>query len=36
VTLKALEVRPRLVARDGARGETRLYVDPADVQVLKE
>jgi iron(III) transport system ATP-binding protein len=36
VSLNALEVRPRLVARDGERAETRLYVDPADVQVLKE
>ena len=35
VTLKALETRPRLVARDGERAETRIYVDPADVQVLK-
>ncbi|MDD3604209.1 MAG: ABC transporter ATP-binding protein [Kiritimatiellae bacterium] len=35
VSLKALETRPRLVARDDARAETRLYVDPADVQVLK-
>ena len=36
VTLKALETRPRLVARDGERAETRIYVDPQDVQVLKE
>ncbi len=36
VTLKALETRPRLVARDETRAETRLFVDPADVQVLKE
>ena len=36
VTLKALETRPRLVARDGERAETRVFVDPADVQVLKE
>ena len=35
VTLKSLETRPRLVARDGERAETRIYVDPADVQVLK-
>lgn len=36
VSLKALETRPKLVARDDARAETRLYVDPQDVQVLKE
>jgi iron(III) transport system ATP-binding protein len=36
ITLKALETRPRLVARDGARVETRVFVDPADVQVLRE
>ena len=36
VSLKALETRPRLVARDDASAETRIYVDPADVQVLKE
>lgn len=36
VTLKALETRPRLVARDETRAETRLFVDPADMQVLKE
>ena len=36
VTLKSLETRPRLVARDGERAETRIYVDPQDVQVLKE
>jgi iron(III) transport system ATP-binding protein len=35
VTLKALEVRPRLVARDNTRAETRLYIDPQDVRVLK-
>ena len=35
VTLKSLETRPRLVARDGERAETRIYVDPQDVQVLK-
>ncbi|MGD9874962.1 MAG: ABC transporter ATP-binding protein [Kiritimatiellia bacterium] len=36
ITLKALEVRPRLVARDNTRAETRLFVDPQDIQVLKE
>ncbi len=36
VSLKALETRPRRVARDDASAETRIYVDPADVQVLKE
>jgi iron(III) transport system ATP-binding protein len=36
VSLKALEVKPRLVARDGVRAETRLYVDPADIQVLRD
>jgi len=35
VTLKALEVRPRLVARDDTLAETRLFVDPRDIQVLK-
>ena len=35
VSLKALETRPRLVARDDTRAETRLYVDPSDVQVLR-
>ncbi|MGD9780521.1 MAG: ABC transporter ATP-binding protein [Kiritimatiellia bacterium] len=34
VTLKALETRPKLVARDDASAETRIYVDPADVQLL--
>ena len=34
VSLKALEMRPKLVARDGATAETRVYVDPQDVQVL--
>ncbi len=36
VSLKALETRPKRVARDGERAATRLYVDPADVQILKE
>ena len=36
ITLKSLETRPRRVARDGERAETRIYVDPADVQVLRE
>ena len=36
VTMKALETRPKLVARDGDRAETRLYVDPQDVQILTE
>jgi iron(III) transport system ATP-binding protein len=34
VSLKALETRPKVVARDGARAETRIYVDPADVLAL--
>ncbi|HOO20647.1 MAG TPA: ABC transporter ATP-binding protein [Kiritimatiellia bacterium] len=36
VTLKALETRPKLVARDETRAETRVHIDPADVQILKE
>ena len=36
VTLKALETRPRLVARDGDRAETRVFIDPQDVHVLRE
>ena len=36
VSLKALETRPKLVARDGDRAETRIYVDPQDVQILIE
>jgi iron(III) transport system ATP-binding protein len=36
LSLKALETSPKLVARDGASAETRIYVDPADVQVLVE
>ena len=36
VTLKALETRPKLVARDDASAETRIYIDPVDVQVLME
>ncbi len=36
ITLKALETRPRLVARDRDRAETRVYIDPLDVQVLRE
>jgi len=35
VTLKALEVRPRLVARDNTVAQIRLFVDPRDVRVLK-
>ncbi len=34
VTLKALETRPKLVARDNTRLETRLYIAPEDVQAL--
>ena len=36
ISLKALETRPRLVARDETRAETRVYVEPADVQILTE
>jgi iron(III) transport system ATP-binding protein len=36
ISLKALETRPKLVARDDESAETRIYVDPADVQVLAE
>ena len=36
ISLKALETRPKLVARDRTRAETRLHVDPADVLVQKE
>ncbi len=36
ISLKALETRPKLVARDDASAETRIYVDPADVQILTE
>jgi iron(III) transport system ATP-binding protein len=36
ISLKALETRPKLVARDEASAETRIYIDPADVQVLAE
>ena len=36
LTLKVLETRPRIVARDGERAETRVFIDPQDVQVLKE
>ena len=36
VTLKVLETRPRVVARDGERAETRVFIDPQDVQILKE
>lgn len=36
VSLKALEPRPKLVARDETRAETRVYIDPADVQILTE
>ena len=36
VSLKALETRPRLVARDEVRAEIRLFVDPQDIQILRE
>ena len=36
LTLKVLETRPRVVARDGERAETRVFIDPQDVQILKE
>lgn len=36
VSLKALETRPKLVARDDERAETRVFIDPQDIQVLKE
>ncbi len=36
ITLKALEMRPKVVARDDERAEARLWVDPADVRVLAE
>jgi iron(III) transport system ATP-binding protein len=36
ISLKALETRPKLVARDDESAQTRIYVDPADVQVLAE
>ena len=36
ISLKALETRPKRVARDGTRAETRVYVDPQDVQILAE
>ena len=36
VTLKALEMRPKLMARDGARADTRVYIAPEDIQVLRE
>ncbi len=36
ISLKALETRPKLVARDDETADTRIYVDPADVQVLAE
>ena len=36
IVLKALEVRPRRMVRDGQRAPVRVYVDPADVQVLAE
>ncbi len=36
ITLKVLETRPRIVARDGERTETRVFIDPQDVQILKE
>lgn len=35
VTLKALEMRPRLVVRDDCFADTRMFVDPRDIQVLK-
>ena len=36
LTLKVLETRPRVVARDGECAETRVYIDPQDVQVLRD
>ena len=36
VTLKALEARPRVVARDGEKAEARVVVAAEDVQVLTE
>jgi ABC-type Fe3+/spermidine/putrescine transport system ATPase subunit len=36
IVLKALEVRPRRMVRDGKREPVRFHVDPADVQVLAE
>jgi iron(III) transport system ATP-binding protein len=36
VSLKALETRPKLVARDREKAATRIYVDPQDIQVLRE
>ncbi|MDR0994150.1 MAG: ABC transporter ATP-binding protein [Verrucomicrobiota bacterium] len=36
VILKALEMRPRVVARDDERAEVRLWINPGDVQVLGE
>ena len=36
LTLKVLETRPRVVARDGERAETRVIIDPQDIQILGE
>ena len=36
LTLKVLETRPRVVARDGERAETRVFIDPQDIQILGE
>ena len=36
VALKALETRPKLVARDQRRAATRIHVDPRDIHVLSE
>lgn len=36
ICLKALEVRPRRIARDGAREAVRFFVDPGDIQVLTD
>ena len=36
VSLKALETRPKLIARDQQREAVRMYVDPQDIRVLTE
>ncbi len=36
IALKALEVRPRRMVRDGKREPVRVFIDPADVQLLTE
>ena len=36
ITLKALETRPRQMARNGARMDTRIFVDPADIHCLAD